>query len=113
MAFFLLVAFANLNAQSKLLVAAFEEKHEKIEYRKSFSGFMLRIYKSIFSSQDIPNTCAFHPSCSVYGAESIHKKGFILGMLATFDRLERCNGRQSEYWYKYNPNRNKYLDEVE
>jgi uncharacterized protein len=63
------------------------------------SGLLL-FYKTIFSSQD-GNRCAFHPSCSVYGLESIKKKGLILGFAAAMDRLSRCNRLSSEKYEKY------------
>ena len=35
--------------------------------------------------------CQFFPSCSQYGAIAINKKGPILGLFATSDRIIRCN----------------------
>ncbi len=51
---------------------------------------LFRTYKIVFSSQDA-SSCVFTPSCSEYAVESIKKKGFFVGFLAAFDRLQRCN----------------------
>jgi hypothetical protein len=50
-----------------------------------FSAFFI-FYKEFISSQDRPS-CNFTPSCSEYALISIKKKGVILGVLSTFDRL--------------------------
>ena len=66
------------------------------ELQYLFSGLFL-FYKFAFSSQD-DNRCNFHPSCSEYGMMAVKKKGVILGMLATVDRLQRCNGLSPELY---------------
>jgi uncharacterized protein len=66
------------------------------EWQYLFSGLFL-FYKYVFSSQD-DNRCNFHPSCSEYGMLAIKKQGAILGMLATIDRLQRCNGLSPELY---------------
>ena len=83
---------------------SFHQPHEKIEYSFAakntneiqylFSGLFL-FYKFAFSSQD-NNRCTFHPSCSEYGIQAVKKKGAFLGILATLDRLQRCNGLSPE-----------------
>jgi putative component of membrane protein insertase Oxa1/YidC/SpoIIIJ protein YidD len=47
-------------------------------------------YKEFFSSQDRHN-CAFSPSCSTYGVQSIRHRGVTVGVMSAFDRLTRCN----------------------
>lgn len=61
-----------------------------------FSGLFL-FYKFAISSQD-SNKCSFHPSCSEYGLLAVKKYGTIFGMLATLDRLQRCNGLSPELY---------------
>jgi uncharacterized protein len=55
------------------------------------------IYKNYFSSQDM-NSCSFAPSCSNYGLQSIQKRGVVMGMIKTFDRLSRCHGFAPELY---------------
>ena len=74
------------------------KKHTHFDFAKNntneiqfiFSGLFL-FYKSFFSSQDA-NSCSFSPSCSEYGLQAVKKKGLLIGIPATFDRLTRCNG---------------------
>lgn len=65
-------------------------KDNKNEIQFIFSGLFL-FYKAFFSSQDA-TSCTFTPSCSEYGLQVVKKKGMLLGIPATFDRLARCNG---------------------
>jgi hypothetical protein len=62
----------------------------KNEVQTIFSGLFL-FYKYFVSSQDVVS-CVFYPSCSVYALQTIQKNGIIVGTMATFDRLCRCNG---------------------
>jgi putative component of membrane protein insertase Oxa1/YidC/SpoIIIJ protein YidD len=88
------------NANSNRFKNCFQqEKHaHEYEFAKGntnelqavFSGLFL-FYKFAISSQDY-NKCTFTPSCSEYGLLSVKKHGVIIGMLATIDRLQRCNG---------------------
>jgi putative component of membrane protein insertase Oxa1/YidC/SpoIIIJ protein YidD len=66
------------------------------ELQLIFSGLFL-FYKFAISSQD-SNKCSFHPSCSEYGLLAVKKHGTIFGMLATLDRLQRCNGLSPELY---------------
>jgi|688.fasta_scaffold29732_9 putative component of membrane protein insertase Oxa1/YidC/SpoIIIJ protein YidD len=68
---------------------AFAQNNEN-EIQLIFSGLFL-FYKAFFSSQDA-TSCTFSPSCSEYGLQAVKKKGMLLGIPATFDRLSRCNG---------------------
>ena len=68
-------------------------------------------YKSFISSQD-GGSCTFTPSCSEYGLMAVEKKGVVLGMLATFDRLTRCNGL-SPGQYKVDLNKKLLIDPVD
>jgi len=65
-------------------------KNNTNEVQYLFSGLFL-FYKFAVSSQD-NNKCTFSPSCSEYGMLAVKKKGPIIGILATLDRLQRCNG---------------------
>ncbi|MBL6963593.1 MAG: membrane protein insertion efficiency factor YidD [Bacteroidetes bacterium] len=55
-------------------------------------------YKVFISSQDY-SSCSFHPSCSEYAIEAIHKQGVVKGVFNTFDRLTRCNGLSPEHYH--------------
>ncbi len=71
-------------------------KNNTNELQFIFSGLFL-FYKFAISSQD-SNKCSFHPSCSEYGLLAVKKYGTIFGMLATLDRLQRCNGLSPELY---------------
>lgn len=92
------------NFHTHELGASFHHKHAPVKYsgvknntneiQYVFSGLFL-FYKFAISSQD-NNRCTFHPSCSEYGILAVKKHGAIAGMLATLDRLQRCNGLSPE-----------------
>ena len=67
-------------------------------------------YKSFVSSQD-GNSCTFIPSCSEYMIQAIRKKGMIVGAMAGFDRLTRCNGLSPEK-YGYDQDKHVFIDPV-
>lgn len=92
---------------------------DKKEYKLNFNqeneyNLLLNIffsgYKNFISPYDFQK-CSFYPSCSVYAIESIEKKGFIIGILNTTDRLTRCNGLSPELYPKYQ-NGNLLYDKV-
>ena len=92
-----------------------ENKHEIVDeaITSSYDShlvFFFLFYKKIFSRNDMPSTCKFHPSCGSYGSLAIQKNGLIKGFLQTFDRLQRCNGTHSIHQYKYLPSTNIYVD---
>ncbi len=83
-------------------------RNNKNEFEIIFSGLFL-FYKGVFSSQDVPGTCNFTPSCSEYGLLSVKKKGIVFGVLNTFDRLTRCNGMSSGF-YMIDEQTGKFID---
>lgn len=85
-------------------------KHAHNELEAVFSGLFL-FYKSFLSSQDAIS-CVFHPSCSVYGFQTIQKNGVIIGMLDTFDRLSRCHALSPEE-YDVQPETRLFYDPVQ
>lgn len=93
---------------AKTLVSDKSVNYDHLKAKKALLPF--KLYKLFFSSQDVPNVCRFHPSCSEYGLLSIEKKGFILGSLATFDRLTRCNGKQTSKFYLFENESKRFLD---
>lgn len=66
------------------------------ELQYLFSGLFL-LYKFAISSQDY-NRCNFSPSCSEYGMIAVKKYGVLPGIIATLDRLQRCNGLSPELY---------------
>jgi len=78
---------------------------DSISIKKDQSFFSLlgtkviRVYQVFFSSRQ-GDVCNFTPSCSNYASEVIKKHG-LLGVLMTFDRLERCNYFAWQYRDKY------------
>ncbi|MEL7342025.1 MAG: membrane protein insertion efficiency factor YidD, partial [Bacteroidota bacterium] len=69
---------------------------------------MFGFYKSFISSQD-GQKCSFHLSCSEYAILVVKQRGILEGMLATFDRLTRCNGLSPE-WYEIDQQRGVLID---
>jgi len=55
----------------------------------TFSGMML-VYQRYLSPQ-LPSECLYHPSCSSFSKSLISEYGMIKGIVATADRLIRCN----------------------
>jgi hypothetical protein len=49
----------------------------------------IRLYKR-FVSPLLPPACRFHPTCSVYALEALHKHGALRGLRLTVWRLLRC-----------------------
>jgi hypothetical protein len=49
----------------------------------------IRLYKR-FLSPLLPPACRFHPTCSVYALEALHKHGALRGLRLTVWRLLRC-----------------------
>ena len=41
--------------------------------------------------------CPMQPSCSHYGRQAIETYGFVIGLLMTFDRLQRCGYDKDQY----------------
>ncbi len=52
--------------------------------------FFLRFFQIVISPQDGPN-CRYHPTCSRYASEAVHRYGALLGSILAGDRLIRCN----------------------
>jgi len=50
----------------------------------------LTVYQRVISPQ-ITAACIYETSCSRYGRQAIAQLGFVHGLLATADRLGRCN----------------------
>ena len=64
-----------------------------------FSGLYIG-YKNFVSSQDVIS-CAFKSSCSEYGMQAVKQQGIFIGIINTFDRLQRCNGLSKEKYGFY------------
>ena len=72
---------------------------EEQSFFSLISTKLIRVYQVVFSSRQ-GDVCNFTPSCSNYAYEAIRKHG-PLGVLMTFDRLERCNYFAWQYKDKY------------
>ncbi len=57
--------------------------------RITLSGMMF-VYQRYLSPQ-LPSECLYHPSCSSFSKSLISEYGLIKGVVATADRLIRCN----------------------
>ena len=80
----------------------------------SIINFVLRglfvAYRTLLSSQDSA-ACAFTPSCSGFSQRAINECGLAVGMLATADRLMRCNHWPAPYYVK-DPSSGRWRDDV-
>ena len=94
------------------------EKHSLYNYSFDYENEFQLVFNNlfIFYKKNISpfdfQSCGFYPSCSVYAIESVEKKGMLLGIIATFDRLSRCNG-MSPNKYELYKNTNYLYDPVE
>jgi uncharacterized protein len=50
----------------------------------------IRLYQLLVSPL-FPGTCKYHPSCSQYAIDAIHKHGLARGSVKAAWRLLRCN----------------------
>jgi putative component of membrane protein insertase Oxa1/YidC/SpoIIIJ protein YidD len=85
-------------------------RHNGNEFQ-AFMNLLFIGYKRFVSVQDA-NRCQFYPSCSQYAWQAVQKKGILLGMLAGFDRLTRCNGMNDENYPVYDANMGLLYDPV-
>jgi len=51
---------------------------------------LLRMYKK-FISPMLPNSCRFHPTCSVYAMEALEKHGALMGTWLAIKRVLKCH----------------------
>lgn len=115
-----LSGFSQSQAEFQLASQMMNKAPKKVEYtfaktntnelQMLFSGLFLG-YKALISSQD-GNSCTFIPSCSEYGMIAVKKKGAVIGVISTFDRLTRCNGLSPEK-YARDPKTGLYIDPVQ
>ncbi len=55
----------------------------------TLAGMMFFYQKHI--SKQLPSSCLYNPSCSVYSKQLINRYGIIKGIICSSDRLMRCN----------------------
>jgi putative membrane protein insertion efficiency factor len=51
----------------------------------------VRLYQLLISPLVPPNTCKYHPTCSQYAIDALHKYGLVRGTAKAVWRLLRCN----------------------
>ena len=51
---------------------------------------LLRMNKKIISPM-LPNSCRFHPTCSVYAMEALEKHGVLNGTWLAIKRVLKCH----------------------
>jgi uncharacterized protein len=71
---------------------------------------LIRGYQLFLSSQDRPS-CAFTLSCSRFSSQAIRRRGVLVGILLTADRLTRCNDFARRY-YQIEPITGLMIDPV-
>jgi uncharacterized protein len=55
------------------------------------TGLLSQIVRLLTGEPVCAPTCRFHPSCSQYASEALHKYGPVRGSLKAAWRLLRCN----------------------
>lgn len=86
-------------------------KKYQLQHNHSVLKPLFIIYKSLFSEQ-FATHCAFSPSCSQFAIDGVKHKGFLFGMLLTFDRMTRCHTDVSKEnsHLNFDPIHDVYLD---
>ncbi|MEA2042617.1 MAG: membrane protein insertion efficiency factor YidD [Bacteroidota bacterium] len=96
---------AESHAQQDFLSSFISESDSRSKHLTNETGYaspvsnLFLFYKKFISSQD-SHHCVYTPSCSEYAHKVISKKGYILGIPATFDRLSRCTKEQAANYKK-------------
>ncbi len=52
--------------------------------------FLIRFYRYAISPQ-LGRACRFHPSCSEYAIEALHRHGLLAGIWLATRRVARCH----------------------
>ena len=52
---------------------------------------VVRLYQLVVSPLLPANTCKYHPTCSQYAIDALHKHGLVVGSAKAAWRLLRCN----------------------
>lgn len=52
--------------------------------------WLVRGYQ-LFISPFVPPSCRFHPTCSHYAIEALHKHGAVKGLWLALRRIARCH----------------------
>jgi len=61
-----------------------------IRWPRTAVGWVIRGYQR-FISPALPASCRFHPSCSQYTLEAVHRYGVLRGGWLGLRRLTRCH----------------------
>ncbi|MGI9534483.1 MAG: membrane protein insertion efficiency factor YidD [Thermodesulfobacteriota bacterium] len=55
-----------------------------------FLILLIKAYKLLISPL-LPNSCRFHPSCSIYSKQSLLEHGVLKGIWLSFKRVVKCH----------------------
>lgn len=64
----------------------------KTAFRRPLTALLralIRLYRFV-ASPWVGNQCRFHPTCSVYAEEALHRHGPVRGLVLTLGRLLSC-----------------------
>jgi putative component of membrane protein insertase Oxa1/YidC/SpoIIIJ protein YidD len=103
--YFILIAFCSssllMQSQQNTLLKLKTDEYQKLiaeltpkktkKNKRGLGNLLLNIYQKHISVQ-ISADCLYSLSCSRYSREIVNKKGLILGVLLSADRLTRCSG---------------------
>lgn len=92
-----LISVGQQNPLLKQKTIAFQKQINELtpkknkSHKRGLGNLLLNIYQKHISVQ-ISADCLYSLSCSRYSREIVNKKGLVLGVLLSADRLTRCSG---------------------
>jgi putative component of membrane protein insertase Oxa1/YidC/SpoIIIJ protein YidD len=92
-------------------VSAEEDRQMSRDFLSIPGKALLGFYGKVLR-ETLPTHCPMTPSCSGYSKEAFQKRGPILGVLLTGDRLMRCGHDVTHYKKKKTPQGRRYEDPI-
>jgi putative component of membrane protein insertase Oxa1/YidC/SpoIIIJ protein YidD len=86
-----------------------DSKISTFDYAINFFDQSINFYQNFITDID-GHHCPMHPSCSQYGRAAIKKRGAMIGIFKTVDRLNRCGHDMIFYDIDYRDKRVRYED---
>jgi len=91
---------------------AFAQERELKEFIAAPGTIAINIYQRWISPYK-GSSCPMTPSDSAYARQAVRRNGIILGVIQSFDRLNRCGHDLDKYPLVRTPSGLRYADPVE